>query len=217
MFVAEGRPAINSRVAVTDSAGNEFLTRVEDEDGDLLVIAAPTTGTVEHFPEVGDEYLLTWTSTRGLHQLHVVLLAIQRERLRTWMVQIDGPVSLIQRRDRVRVSAVLPAFVHLPDSADPLPVRILDLSEGGIRLTCTDDIAERIEPHIGGERPTLLVDLTLDDVPMSIPARVVREGERQEGRRIFGLAWAADEWQARILRRFVMAWQRRARAQGLPL
>ncbi|MFB9376543.1 PilZ domain-containing protein [Kineococcus gynurae] len=147
-----------------DGGDLELLSRVEDHrddaDGPCLVVAMPRFGG-DLAVEAGLPVVVRWGSRRGRHRRGCRLLRITREPVPVWtLLALDDP-TIEQRRRFVRVEssgrvvlALAPtegtdaSMVPLPaaEGTDPvaaddetprpeLRLHLLDISEGGARLT----------------------------------------------------------------------------------
>lgn len=131
---ADQPPEVNTLVDVRFDDGREFPSRVEDGDGDRLVLAAPFGGGIEP-PEIGTVVDVCWTSRRGRYVAPVRLLEIRHAKLAFWVVEIAGWIELQQRRNFVRAGGGEPVRIRTTDPRDTSTLigRIVDISEGGLR------------------------------------------------------------------------------------
>lgn len=197
-------PDINDLIDIRFPDGREFASRVEDVTDTTLSVAAPFGGGVEP-PEIGSTVDLCWTGPRGQYRAPVRLLSIERSNVRSWTVELAGPVELAQRRRYVRATAAgEPVTIRVNESDVTVTGRAVDLSEGGLRCWVTEG-----EVAAGAQ---ITVTIGLDDNQLAVNGEVLRVMERRTGKGldiviVFDLAEAAAD----IVRRYVMRAQLLAR------
>jgi hypothetical protein len=182
---------------------------VVDEIGDTaqdeLLIREPVDVDGPRGPDVdtGAALHLAWCSALGRHELPATFAGLARDRVRLWRVQPDGLVITTQQRDFTRAGDALRATVRRDEHA--WPAVVVDLSEGGAR--CVLETATRPPSDV-----IVLLDVEIDGQVLLLPARVLAShplpGQRWEVR----LAFQCIGRSADILRRRVLAQQRRARS-----
>jgi hypothetical protein len=217
-------PEIHHLVTIRDSNGRESLSRVEDVQDGVLVLARPLDLLVEHEFGIGETVLVSWPADSGVTTATTELLESRLHgRLGLWIVQVIGPLRVEQRRRFVRVPAA-----------------------GAIQLTITDDgkdgePAERVEnPQITGQlcsvsegalrcviahaeaaplaaRVTLEARFEFGKQDFCLPALVLRAEPSHRDRNLIEviLLLQIDEDGAATLRRTVFAEQLRIRNGAL--
>jgi c-di-GMP-binding flagellar brake protein YcgR len=179
--------------------GRPLSARVEDVTEDSITLglfAAPAwpDGGVE-----GAAAHIEFTSPRGVHQLEGAVDAVAGDLVRLAVTE----QRLVQRRDDVRVEAMVPVAVRRPEQgASRLATYTLDVSGGGFLIAGPDTLAV-------GERVQLALKLPDDpEPPLDVLVTVVREtGDGLRGVTIDAIS-PHDE---RRLVRFVFDRQRFAR------
>jgi c-di-GMP-binding flagellar brake protein YcgR len=187
------RPSVNQLVwLATDRSDHAATTRVEDVDGDTLVLAVPD----RHLP-AGTAVRVHWVSPRGVASWKGCVRGRARLGIDVLLVDVEGEPEFLQRRGFVRADAFLPVEVApLPeDGADEPPSvqgRTLDISGGGLRarLPCVPvPVGGRVELWLElapGEEVYAtakvvrtadddVVALAFDEISVSARERIVRE------------------------------------------
>jgi hypothetical protein len=144
-----------------------------------------------------------WWSPAGRHELPATFAGLALDRVRLWRVQPDGLVTTTQQREYTRSGDALPATVRQDEQS--WPGVVVDLGEGGARC-----VLETARPP--ARDATVLLDVEIDGHALLLPCRVLATnplaGQRCEVRLAFqSIGRAAD-----VLRRRVLAQQRRARS-----
>lgn len=198
-------PPINTSVTV-DVAGwtAPRRTRVEDDAGDEVVIAAPMAEGDDHEPSLGTALDLAWQGGRGPMALRVRLVAKELRTIPTWRLEPDGSVVITQRREHVRTGTVMPAVLHT--GSGPVQAHVVDVSEGGLRVAHRGPF-----PVAVGDR--VHVDLAVAERELAVTSEVVRV--ESDGTTWFaGCRFTAiPEGDADALRRFVFDRQARDRVR----
>lgn len=179
--------------------GRPLSARVEDVTADSITLglfAAPSwpDGGVE-----GAAAHIEFASPRGVHQLEGAVGAVAGDLVRIRVAE----KRVVQRRDDVRVEAVVPVTLRLGDGGHgtKLGTYTLDVSGGGFLIAGPDSLAI-------GERAQLALKLPDDPEPVDVLVTVVREtGEGLRGVAIDAIS-PRDE---RRLVRFVFERERIAR------
>jgi hypothetical protein len=145
--------------------GRPLSARVEDVRADSITLglfAAPAwpDGGVE-----GAAAHIEFASRRGVHQLEGAVDAVAGDLVRIRIAE----KRVVQRRDDVRVEAVVPVSVRLGDDGQrTLGTYTLDVSGGGFLIAGPDTLAV-------GERAQLALKLPGDPEPVHALVTVVRE------------------------------------------
>ncbi|WP_459641879.1 PilZ domain-containing protein [Kineococcus sp. NUM-3379] len=103
----------------------EAPSRVEDVDGEQLVIAAPRFPGDLRWAYPGREVLLSWASERGVCMQRFHLVAVERQNVRVWRLAPATAITVQQRRRYVRAAVTGPAELELV--ADQRPPRELSV------------------------------------------------------------------------------------------
>jgi len=192
-------------VAATGRHSRSVVDRVGDTAQDELLLREPVEvdGTGSANADAGAALCLVWCSPAGRHDLPATFTGLARERVRLWRVQPNGFVTTTQQREFARAGDALPVTVRRDEQA--WPGVVVDLSEGGAR--CVLEAATRPPTDA-----TVLLDVEIEGQVLLLPARVLAAqpltGQRCEVRLAFqSIGRAAD-----VLRRRVLAQQRRARS-----
>jgi c-di-GMP-binding flagellar brake protein YcgR len=162
---------IKQRVSLVVPAleeGRPLSARVEDVTEDSFTLGlfrAPTwpDGGVE-----GAAAHIEFTSPRGVHQLEGAVGAVAGDLVRVRVAE----KRVVQRRDDVRVEAMVPVTLRLgdDDGATKLRTYTLDVSGGGFLIAGPDSLAI-------GERVQVALKLPDDPEPLDVLVTVVRETE----------------------------------------
>jgi hypothetical protein len=199
-------PNINTLVDLRFEDGREFPSRVEDAEGETLILAAPFDAGVEP-PEPGQEFHLRWSAgARGRYLAPIRLVGLSRQPLRVWHVKVSGPIRIEQRRRFVRGGGgELIRLRPAPPAVGPeLSGRIVDLSEGGLRcwvghadLTVGDSVSVRVG---------------LDEEVIELTGTVLRMSVKDDGKGLdVVVVFDLDDGLAALIRRYVMSQQLIAR------
>jgi hypothetical protein len=126
--------SVNALVAVRLAEHDtEYSSRIEDIDGDTLIVAAPPGANAALLASGERDVELSWVTPRGRHeQLCALLEHINNGGLKQWRLRPTGTAKLIQRRRYVRVPAALAVLLVMP--GEVLTATTVDVSEGGFRV-----------------------------------------------------------------------------------
>ena len=228
-------PAVNARVTVSVGVREsepdvQVASRVEDVADDAIVIAAPRFAGDMHWVAPGREVVLTWGSDRGGCFQRLEIVGLERSPVPCWRLSPVSPVHTEQRRRFVRAALTAPALLvpepaeepggvkAAPGGADaegapappaPVPVRFIDLSEGGARV---------VLPAAAGLRAGALARLRadIDGVELDQPATVLRtRPAATEGALEAVLDFVEPVRHADHLRRYVLRLQIENRRKGV--
>lgn len=204
-------PAADQRVALTVVATGEQLTSLVDEVAEhgrgarVLLLREPvaTTGSaVVPLPE-GAAVEVDWTSPSGRHHLSTHLAGLTDGKVRLWVLEPEGATRTTQLRRFARAADALPATVSRGGQA--WGAVVADLGEGGARCVVVDT------QDLGcGDEVVLHVDV--DGEPLALPAAVLEVVDLADHRSQLRLRFHEIGRAADVVRRRVLAQQRRARA-----
>jgi PilZ domain len=175
--------------------------RVVRVDGAALDLALPGSGGLPP----GASGTLRWPAgPRGRYALPVTV-AGRGDDLVT--VEAAGPAEIEQHRQYVRGGGGEEALLRRPGRPDA-PGRVRDISEKGVRAFFPDtDVRE-------GDEVRVRVLLDGDVVDMAATVLKAHPVETGPMRLEVVAVFADDEWQAQIIRRYVLRQQLRERARG---
>ena len=207
-------PAINDPIVVRDGNGRSYLSRVEDSTPGVLTLARPLDGPATDPFAAGAELWVTWTTVRGTAVLPVRLTeSVTQGRVRVWIVAVLGDVWYEQRRAYVRVAAVGPMTLQIitgEDIGEPIPARLIDVSEGGLRCSVSVSVEADAENPFADD-VEVVSRFRFRDTEFEVPGRV-RAGvgghsELPEGRAELIVLFNQPVKRADALRRHVFAEQ----------
>jgi hypothetical protein len=203
-------PRVNTLIEVAVLGGESYTSRVEDEAGARITVAAPLDLLVSDMPEVGARVTIGWTvQGRGRYAVPAKIVDTLRGAVSVWVVEITGPVELQQNRQFVRGGGG--EAIHLertgPTPAEgPVQGRVIDISERSVRGRFAE-----IEIKAGD---SAAVRMVLDDEVVTFSGSVLRVYEQPDGSGTDVVAvYEADEAQAKVIRRYVLRQQMLARAR----
>jgi hypothetical protein len=208
-MTAFGYLSVGQQLRLTVDATGRQTRSVVDEIGstaqDELLLREPVGVDGPGGADVvaGAALHLVWCSPVGQHELPATFIGLAQDRVQLWRVQPDGLVTTTQQREFTRAGDALPATVRRDEQA--WPGVVVDLSEGGARCVLE-------APTSPPSDVAVLLDVEIDGQVLLLPARVLAasplSGQRSEVRLAFqSIGRAAD-----VLRRRVLAQQRRARS-----
>ncbi|HWH01163.1 MAG TPA: PilZ domain-containing protein [Pilimelia sp.] len=203
-------PTLHQAVEIEIMGGESYPSRVEDEDGPRLTLAAPLHLLVGDVPAAGTEVTLRWAGTRGRHRVSGKVVGTRNDVVTTWVVETMGPVTTEQSRHYVRGGGGEPAQLrHLADDrpAEPIAGTVVNLSERGVRLRFRE-----IDPAV---QEPVAVRLVLDDESVEVEGTVLRiiDAPAPQCRDVVVL-FAASEHDATTIRRHVLRQQMLARSRA---
>jgi c-di-GMP-binding flagellar brake protein YcgR len=155
-------------------------TRVEDRDGDLLVVAWPSKPHIEPVakPFADSTFVIGWREGAGTKQARVTVeSADDTTTVPTWKLRQQSKPEAVQRRRFVRADWDRKIDVYLP--LKTVEGDILDVSEGGIRAT----IEAANEPR----SPFLQVSFELEGETLVLETEVAWWGTPADGKVTIGL------------------------------
>ncbi|MBG0833330.1 PilZ domain-containing protein [Planomonospora sp. ID67723] len=199
-----GLPDVNALVEIALPDGRVYPTRVEDTDGLMLKVAAPRGAGDIDVPELGTEVAVRWTGPRGLYTAPGTFTALERSRVSLWTIEAEGSVDYFSRRNAVRVSAGEPIrLLDLDGGEEVFHGRFIDISERGVRCRGT-------AAGVSSEQ-TVLVKMVLENNLLAVEGDVLTT-TRSSGEGVtVVVVYDPPEAQAKLIRRYVMNAQIRAR------
>lgn len=208
-------PKINSLLEVAVTPEATLPSRIEDVDGDLLTIAAPTgIGDLE-VPDADAVLEIAWIANRGRYVMRVTMVGRTREQPPRWFVRASGRPRLKSRRRYVRGGGGEPILIATTerDPAGSWSGRVIDVSEGGVRC--------RIEQTdlVPSEPVTVRIELPDGPVVLTGSVLALREPMEPDAKGVDVVAvYEAPRVEGDRLRRHVLAWElaerRRQRGRG---
>lgn len=173
-------PPLDGRVELAWAGcnGMSFRSRVEEEGPGVFAVLAPLgipAGTGQRELSM---LTVTWQSHRGVHRLPCELLAVGASGAeRLWWVSPSGPISVLQRRQFVRVPAALSLCLDGP--CGPCSAVSVDISEGGLGCQLT---GHKLDPWVFNT-----VTIPINDRAMVTSIKPVRVGvDQATGQRLLG-------------------------------
>lgn len=180
---------INELVQVSfpdDTAARTFSSRIEDVKENDLYLSWPTDGGSRVPLHGGESLQLSFTREDAIYGLEVSVKKTLTQPFPMVVVQLSTPIQRTQRRENVRVRALLPVELigeieqTNPDE-DPQIIRIktntLDISAGGFAIRHKDPIP------MGAIFETKL-SLPGSSEPIKVTAKVVRCGAQLDIQKI---------------------------------
>jgi hypothetical protein len=188
-------PAINGLIDLILLDGEVFHSRVEDLDGIRFTVGAPYGIHAADVPPVGTAMEIAWVDGDRRHGVDVRLRAFTKEQPPRWELQVVGSVHLQTRRNYVRGGGGETAeIVRVPEN---LVARVVDLSEGGVRLRITQDLFER------DDNIEFALDLEDQHVPLHGRVRFVRRMSEIESFDLI-VTYTVPEGVSRLIRGYVL-------------
>lgn len=208
-------PVVNELVMLRDRDDREYQSRVEDLRPGLMIVAQPLDLAVDHTLDAGSDLLVMWHCPRGIAVLPVRITATYAEgALRLWSTTITGPGWVEQRRRFVRIPASGPVQLvphggehGLEAVPDPVPAKLIEISEGALRCTVTDAAFESL-----AEAGPVQAGFCFGDVDFSIPGHINirRPGPHDDDPMQVVVEFDEPVKDADTLRKLIFAQQQRA-------
>lgn len=199
-------PPVGQRVGLLlPATGEEVVSVVDGVEGGDVLVREPVRldGAAADLQPDDQHVLLRWTSPGGRHVLTARATERATGRVPLWRLISSGTTSTTQLRRYARAADALPAEV-VRDGAAWSAV-ISDLGEGGARC-----VVVQTQDVVVGDR--LLLRVEVEDFPLELAAQVLDVASMSEGRSQLRLQFLDVGRAADVLRRRVLAQQRRARA-----
>jgi hypothetical protein len=177
-------PQIGDPIALRDSAGLIYGSRVEGIDDDEITVARPADLRAALVYDVGLELELVWTEATGIHVLPTELTGTAVDNhIRLWNLTVTGDAWTEQRRDYVRVplaGRILLTPAEAP--AEPIEATFVDLSE--VAAQCSVDVPQD-DPRIAeGRNVACRFAIDGDDFDVEGTIIIVRPGATARESRI---------------------------------
>jgi hypothetical protein len=152
-------PPINGLIDLVLSDGEVFPSRIEDADGKLVAVGAPLGLPRAEMPKPGSALEIAWIVEDARHAVDVRLRSVTTDAPPRWELTVIGAVRLQTRRSFVRGGGSGELTKVIRDGETYLG-KIIDLSEGGVRLRVADDSFrdhDEVDVHLmlDGERMPL--------------------------------------------------------------
>ena len=199
-------PADGSYIEMTSYGETLPEVRVVQAQGTVITLSL----AMAHVPPANSTVTLRWAAaSRGRYALDGSVAAVDGNRVE---IRFAGPPAIEQSRDHVRGGGGEPVVLLLPD-AEPAEGVVHDLSEQAVRAHFTD---VTVRPS---DEMTLRIQLGEDIVEVAARATKV-SSMRQQVPRPGPLSvemvavFAHDEQRAKVIRRYIMREQLRARQRG---
>jgi hypothetical protein len=203
-------PKINELIEVAVPGGESYQSRVEDDAGRQVTVAAPLNLLVSDMPEIGSKVAIRWTvHGRGRYAVPGKIVELRHGTVSLWVVEITGPTNLEQNRNFVRGGGGEPIQLERTGPTpgeEPVKGRVVDVSERSVRGRFAETDLK------AGD--TAAVRIVLDDVVVTVSGSVLRVVEQPDrtGTDVIAV-FQADEAQAKVIRRYVLRQQMLARAR----
>jgi c-di-GMP-binding flagellar brake protein YcgR len=148
-------PNVDQEVAIEGLFATALTTMVETVSGDLVSVSPPRMGGVELPLGVKQEFTLSYRVRGARCEVACVVVQGPRPEAKVYVLQMQGTPHRIQRREDVRVPAVLELVLRRvsDDGQQPAPIRgtSVDVSLGGLQFVCDSEFRPQ-------ERATVIVD-----------------------------------------------------------
>lgn len=155
-------PPINSLVDLVLLDGEIHPSRVEGIDGKVYTVGAPLDYAA-HAPKSGTALEVEWVADERRQAVDMRLKTVSGGKPPLWNLEVVSSVRTQSRRSFVRGGGGENADISRGEHK--VTGRVIDLSEGGVRLRVTDDLFER------GEHVDVL--LKLDGERLSVRGSVL--------------------------------------------
>lgn len=148
---------INGLVHLRVPGYGELVSRVVEHDGDSLTLRAPLAeGGGQVIPDPAQPLDIGVVSGRGIEWFSAVVAALRPGRPPLLQVRLLGRSAGRERRDTPRAAHAIEVELRPVGAAAPLAGTLVEVSEGGIRVTSphelqVDDRVQIAIPVPGGE------------------------------------------------------------------
>jgi PilZ domain len=146
-------PPINSLVDLVLPDGENFPSRIEGIDGKTFTVGAPM-GLAAKPPKTGTALEVEWVGEDRRHAADMRLKSISGGTPPLWNLEVVSSVRTQSRRNYVRGGGGENADISRGEQK--VTGRVIDLSEGGVRMRVAEDLFE------GGENVDVLLKLDGD-------------------------------------------------------
>jgi hypothetical protein len=195
-------PTINTLIDVVLHDGDVFESRVENVAGKRLIVAAPFGVAAVDLPRPGALLEVAWITEQARQAVETRLRAIGQDQPPRWELEVTGSVHLQTRRNYVRGGGGEIAKVVV--DGETLVARVMDLSEGGVRLRVADD------RFVKDAEVDLVLTLNGDRLPLSGTVLFVRVHPETESYDVI-ITYMPTEAVSRAIRSYVMHREMEAR------
>jgi c-di-GMP-binding flagellar brake protein YcgR len=125
-----------------DSLSRAYPSRVEDLQGENVTLAWPSDGGVRVSFRIEESVYLSYTRTDAVYGIQGIVKRTVTEPMALIQVHLVGQVERIQRREYVRVQAILPVEMILSSTVEEglapsitkISTKTIDLSAGGMAI-----------------------------------------------------------------------------------
>lgn len=188
-----------------EGGGLQLLAVLDAEEAHELLVCEPVhlDGSPARLDPDDQPVVVSWTSAHGWHELATSLVAVRQERVPLWQLAVASTTRTTQLRHFTRSPDALGAQVVLADRSWGAVVS--DLGEGGARAVIVETQELAAEDHV-----VLHVSIETDD--LQLRARVLEVTSLLDGRSQLRLEFGDIGRAADVVRRRVLAQQRRARS-----
>jgi hypothetical protein len=163
---ASSPPAINGLIDVVLTTGELYHSRIEDINGTLFTVGAPYGIHAADVPNPGAGLEIAWVDGDRRYAVDMRLRSLTREQPPRWELEMVGSIRLQTRRNYVRGGGG--EEMEIAKGAETFSGRVIDLSEGGVRLRVKEDRFER------DDRVDLRLTLDGEPIPLRGIVRFVR-------------------------------------------
>lgn len=167
--------------SMEDSSGRAYPSRIEDLQDDVVTLSWPTDAGIRIAIRTNEILYLSYTRADAVYGRQVLVLKVIREPIPVIGVALSGPMERVQRREYVRVQALLPVEMILTTPVEEgqdtgiafLHTNTLDISAGGMSIQHKLSI-----PH----GALYEVKLTIPKIfpPLKLLAKVVRSTTQKD-------------------------------------
>ena len=201
-------PPVEQHVNVTVPTSTAVLLALVDHvtaDSDpAVVLREPVTASGARVvpPVRHEDLLLQWTSPAGRHELVTAFTGLLPGRVPLWRLLPRTELRTVQDRRFARAGDALPAVLERGDTS--WPAVVADLSEGGARCV--------VDSRDVAITDTVVLSLEVEGRSLHLTARVLAAVPTSAGRCELRLEFLDVGRAGDVVRRRVLAQQRRARA-----
>jgi hypothetical protein len=177
-------PQIGDPIALRDTGGLVYASRVEGVDEGEIAVARPSDLRAAVVYDIGLALDLIWTEPTGIHVLPTELSSTAVDNhVRLWKLTVTGDAWTEQRRNYVRVplsGRVVLTPTQPPDGTpEPIEASFIDLSE--VAMRCGVDLP-RDDPRIAvGQEMVCRFTLAGEDFDVNGAVIIVRPGMSARG------------------------------------
>jgi c-di-GMP-binding flagellar brake protein YcgR len=137
-------PQINCLVDLVLPDGDIFRSRVEDIDGKMFTVGAPLDSRA-NASKVGTDLEVEWVLDERRQAVDMRLKSLSGAHPPLWTLEVTSTVRTQSRRSYVRGGGGENADIS--HAAKKATGKVIDLSEGGVRLRVHEDLFER-DQHV---------------------------------------------------------------------